>query len=100
MGPRRQPAAERRRIRGAVLVSARLTAAFVLLVLLAQLISLTGRRDALASQSIDPLRDSHGVVVNGHGPPPVSAKSWVIVDADSGDVLAAKDAHRRLRPAS
>jgi D-alanyl-D-alanine carboxypeptidase (penicillin-binding protein 5/6) len=30
----------------------------------------------------------------------VLAKSWVVVDADSGDVLAAKNAHMRLRPAS
>jgi D-alanyl-D-alanine carboxypeptidase (penicillin-binding protein 5/6) len=30
----------------------------------------------------------------------VFAKSWVIADAETGDVLAAKNAHLRLRPAS
>ncbi|MFE2048361.1 D-alanyl-D-alanine carboxypeptidase family protein [Streptomyces sp. NPDC059459] len=34
------------------------------------------------------------------GVPDVSALSWVVADADSGDVLAAHDAHRRLPPAS
>ncbi|MFM9371386.1 D-alanyl-D-alanine carboxypeptidase family protein [Streptomyces sp. Da 82-17] len=33
-------------------------------------------------------------------PRDVSALSWVVADADSGDVLAAHDAHRRLPPAS
>ncbi|MDH6228545.1 MULTISPECIES: D-alanyl-D-alanine carboxypeptidase family protein [Streptomyces] len=32
--------------------------------------------------------------------PEVSALSWVVADARSGDVLAAHDAHRRLPPAS
>lgn len=32
--------------------------------------------------------------------PPVPASSWVLVDADTGDVLAAKDPHRQLPPAS
>ncbi|MHC5908219.1 D-alanyl-D-alanine carboxypeptidase family protein, partial [Streptomyces sp. S6] len=32
--------------------------------------------------------------------PGVSALSWVVADADSGAVLAASDAHRRLPPAS
>ncbi|MFH8974708.1 D-alanyl-D-alanine carboxypeptidase family protein [Streptomyces sp. NPDC017890] len=34
------------------------------------------------------------------GVPDVSALSWVVADAGSGDVLAAHDAHRRLPPAS
>nr|WP_079133640.1 D-alanyl-D-alanine carboxypeptidase [Streptomyces sp. FXJ1.172]WEO99115.1 D-alanyl-D-alanine carboxypeptidase [Streptomyces sp. FXJ1.172] len=34
------------------------------------------------------------------GVPAVSALSWVVADAGSGDVLAASDAHRRLPPAS
>ncbi|MEU0744443.1 serine hydrolase [Streptomyces sp. NPDC006134] len=33
-------------------------------------------------------------------PPAVSALSWVVADAGTGDVLAAHDAHRRLPPAS
>lgn len=33
-------------------------------------------------------------------PEDLSALSWVVADADSGDVLAAHDAHRRLPPAS
>ena len=32
--------------------------------------------------------------------PGVSALSWLVADADSGEVLAAHDAHRRLPPAS
>ena len=55
---------------------------------------------APVSATIDPLRHAHGVVVQGHTPPAVLAKSWIVVDADSGDVLAAKNAHTRLRPAS
>ncbi len=34
------------------------------------------------------------------GVPDVSALSWVVADAGTGDVLAAHDAHRRLPPAS
>ena len=33
-------------------------------------------------------------------PPEVTASSWIVVDLDSGDVLAARDAHGRYRPAS
>ncbi|MEE1753575.1 D-alanyl-D-alanine carboxypeptidase [Streptomyces sp. SP18CS02] len=33
-------------------------------------------------------------------PPELSARSWLVADARSGDVLAAHDAHRRLPPAS
>ncbi|GAA2475321.1 D-alanyl-D-alanine carboxypeptidase [Streptomyces gobitricini] len=33
-------------------------------------------------------------------PPRLSARSWLIADAATGDVLAAHDAHRRLPPAS
>lgn len=47
----------------------------------------------------DPL-DAPGIVVDGRMPPKVQAKSWVVVDADTGDVLAARNAHERLRPAS
>ncbi|MFF8378259.1 D-alanyl-D-alanine carboxypeptidase family protein [Streptomyces sp. NPDC015661] len=32
--------------------------------------------------------------------PPVSALSWVVADASSGEVLAARNAHRKLPPAS
>ncbi|NEY34195.1 D-alanyl-D-alanine carboxypeptidase [Streptomyces sp. PRKS01-65] len=34
------------------------------------------------------------------GPPAVSAESWVVADARTGEVLAAHDAHRPLPPAS
>ncbi|MEV6612383.1 serine hydrolase [Streptomyces sp. NPDC051051] len=34
------------------------------------------------------------------GVPDVSALSWLVADADTGDVLAASNAHRRLPPAS
>jgi len=47
---------------------------------------------------------SSGIVVDGAvgipSLPPVSATSFVIADADTGVVLAAKDAHQRLAPAS
>lgn len=33
-------------------------------------------------------------------PEQVSALSWVVADASTGDVLASKDAHRHLPPAS
>jgi D-alanyl-D-alanine carboxypeptidase (penicillin-binding protein 5/6) len=32
--------------------------------------------------------------------PPTSAAAWVVADADTGEVLAAHDPHRKLRPAS
>ncbi len=40
------------------------------------------------------------MVVDGHQPPKVLAKSWIVVDADTGEVLAAKNGHDPLRPAS
>ena len=48
------------------------------------------------------LLDAQGVVVDGASPPPptVTAPSWVVADLDSGDVLAATNAHARLAPAS
>lgn len=55
---------------------------------------------ALASQDLDPLSDDHGVVVDGPEPPKVWAQSWIVADAETGEVLAAKNAHQRLRPAS
>lgn len=54
---------------------------------------------AAGATSDDPL-DAPGVVVDGRTPPKVLARSWVVVDADTGDVLAARNAHERLRPAS
>jgi serine-type D-Ala-D-Ala carboxypeptidase (penicillin-binding protein 5/6) len=49
--------------------------------------------------------EGHGVLVNylsGKVPrlPEVTASAWVIADADTGQVLAAKDPHGRYRPAS
>ena len=55
---------------------------------------------AATASPADPLRGTHDVVVDGPPPPKVYAKSWIVVDADTGDVLAAKNAHLRLRPAS
>ncbi|MGZ4594085.1 MAG: D-alanyl-D-alanine carboxypeptidase family protein [Actinomycetes bacterium] len=46
---------------------------------------------------------SHGVVVDAPGAtrlPKLSAGSFVLADLDTGDVLAARDPHGRLRPAS
>jgi D-alanyl-D-alanine carboxypeptidase (penicillin-binding protein 5/6) len=48
----------------------------------------------------------HGVIVNypaGHVVrklPAVAASSWLVADADTGQVLAAKDPHGKFRPAS
>ncbi|MEO8107528.1 MAG: D-alanyl-D-alanine carboxypeptidase [Actinomycetes bacterium] len=52
-----------------------------------------------AVASSDPLNRS-GVVVDGRQPPKVRAASWIVVDADTGEVLAAKNGHGQLRPAS
>ncbi|MEO8330412.1 MAG: serine hydrolase [Candidatus Nanopelagicales bacterium] len=41
-----------------------------------------------------------GLLVDGSHPPKVLAKSWLIADAETGDVLAAQNEHRRLKPAS
>jgi D-alanyl-D-alanine carboxypeptidase (penicillin-binding protein 5/6) len=40
------------------------------------------------------------VVADGAAPPAVKASAWVVADADTGEVLAAKAPHARLRPAS
>jgi D-alanyl-D-alanine carboxypeptidase (penicillin-binding protein 5/6) len=61
---------------------------------------LVGAVSPVAATVGDPLGGTHDVVVDGPMPPKVYAKSWVVVDADTGDVLAAKNAHLRLRPAS
>jgi D-alanyl-D-alanine carboxypeptidase (penicillin-binding protein 5/6) len=53
-----------------------------------------------APQAFDPLRDGHGVIVDGRMPPSVKAQSWVVADATTGEILAAKNAHEPLRPAS
>ncbi|MFZ0324299.1 MAG: D-alanyl-D-alanine carboxypeptidase [Actinomycetes bacterium] len=42
----------------------------------------------------------HGVVVDGARAPQVWAQAWVLADATTGQVLAAKNAHVRHRPAS
>lgn len=55
---------------------------------------------ATAADDTDPLR-APGVVVHGvAAPPTVLAKAWIVADAETGDVLAAKHAHLRLPPAS
>jgi D-alanyl-D-alanine carboxypeptidase (penicillin-binding protein 5/6) len=46
---------------------------------------------------------THGIVVDAPGAtalPPVRASSYLLADLDTGEVLAAKDPHGRLRPAS
>ena len=53
-----------------------------------------------ASPSTDPLRDQPGIIVDGRTPPDVFARAWIVVDAKTGDVLAAKNAHLKMRPAS
>ncbi|MGW9447472.1 D-alanyl-D-alanine carboxypeptidase family protein [Streptomyces sp. NPDC055632] len=54
---------------------------------------------------VDPARlDQRGVQVQplagAPRPPSASALSWVVADASTGEVLAARDAHRKLPPAS
>ncbi|KQX49865.1 MULTISPECIES: serine hydrolase [unclassified Streptomyces] len=58
-----------------------------------------------ARQHVDPARlDRKGTQVQplpgAPAVPSVSALSWVVADASSGEVLAARDAHRKLPPAS
>ncbi|WP_435057904.1 D-alanyl-D-alanine carboxypeptidase family protein [Streptomyces sp. bgisy060] len=58
-----------------------------------------------ARRFVDPARlDRKGVQVQrspgAPAVPSVSALSWVVADASSGDVLAARNAHRKLPPAS
>ncbi|ULR48580.1 serine hydrolase [Streptomyces deccanensis] len=66
--------------------------------------SATGTRDAKAAQGAPSLY-GHGTQVRRRAgapevPQDVSAVSWLVADADSGAVLAAHDAHRKLPPAS
>jgi serine-type D-Ala-D-Ala carboxypeptidase (penicillin-binding protein 5/6) len=75
-------------------LSRTLAAAVVLGVL-----GVVGAPGAAVAVTGDPL-DAPGIVVDGRMPPKIQAKSWVVVDADTGDVLAARNAHERLRPAS
>ncbi len=57
---------------------------------------------AHANEVGGPALDRPGVVVGTGGSPlpTVSATSWVVADATTGEVLAAKSAHLRHRPAS
>ncbi len=59
---------------------------------------------AVGSAIGGPLLASPGVVVRLTGTatalPALSASSWVLADLDTGEVIAAKAAHQRLRPAS
>jgi len=64
------------------------------------MLALAGPSVAFASHGVDPLSDGHGVVVDGPEPPKVWAQSWIVADAQTGEVLAAKNAHEQLRPAS
>jgi D-alanyl-D-alanine carboxypeptidase (penicillin-binding protein 5/6) len=41
-----------------------------------------------------------GVHVDGGQPPAISAKSWLVADLGTGDIIGAKNVHARLRPAS
>ncbi|MEU1896714.1 D-alanyl-D-alanine carboxypeptidase family protein [Streptomyces pristinaespiralis] len=59
-------------------------------------------RPASADASLLQRPGTHVGPLNGAPdlPEDVSALSWLVADADTGDVLAAHDAHRRLPPAS
>ena len=40
------------------------------------------------------------VEADGATPPKIYAKSWVVADAETGEVLASRNAHKQLKPAS
>ncbi|MEU6624279.1 serine hydrolase [Streptomyces litmocidini] len=67
--------------------------------------SVVGEPTPPARQYVDPARlDRRGTQVQrlpgAPSVPSVSALSWVVADASSGEVLAARNAHRKLPPAS
>ena len=76
-------------------------AVVALLVVLGSVLGLVAPASAAPTFPAD-LLDGPGVVVDGASPvpPAVTAQSWVVADLDSGDVLAASNAHARLAPAS
>ncbi|MEV6315736.1 serine hydrolase [Streptomyces sp. NPDC051776] len=64
-----------------------------------------GQHHAVPARVGGPLLSRHGVqALPGRGAPglpsDISALSWMVSDARTGQVLAAKDAHRKLAPAS
>ncbi|MFH8346638.1 D-alanyl-D-alanine carboxypeptidase family protein [Streptomyces sp. NPDC018045] len=63
-----------------------------------------GRRAADPGAAEGRLADRTGLVVVGAGAPAlpdgVSARAWTVTDVRTGDVLAARNAHQRLAPAS
>ncbi len=81
------------RVRGATLVLSASTVLGVLAVSVAPAIpaSATSRQDQLISVDAQP-----GVP----RVPRVPASSWILADADTGEILASKDPHRQLPPAS
>lgn len=90
--------------------------ALLLLVLLLPLLVLSSAVSVAAPRPSEPMpprpgapadpallhRDGTQVrLPSGVAPPPtLSARSWLVADADTGDVLAAYNAHKRLPPAS
>ena len=73
------------------------------LLLIAPVVALTAAGAARADQVSTiggPALAQHGVVASGAEPPKVYAQSWVLADATTGEVLAAKNAHLQHRPAS
>lgn len=54
----------------------------------------------LVSLAILLLRDTHAEVAPIPGPPPIAAKAYLLMDANSGRVLAEQNADERLEPAS
>lgn len=81
--------------------------AWVWSALLAAALLLAGPGAAAGTPTGEPILpvdglEGPGVVVDPTSPPPpaVTAGSWVVADLDSGDVLAASNAHTPLSPAS
>ena len=69
----------------------------------AALLALTGVSTAAASPVVPDLLASPGIVVSAGAPPlptSITGESWLVADADTGAVLAARDAHGSHLPAS
>jgi D-alanyl-D-alanine carboxypeptidase (penicillin-binding protein 5/6) len=55
-----------------------------------------GDRLGLSGTQVEPRPGAHAPAL----PDDLTARSWIVADAETGDVLASVDAHRRLAPAS
>ncbi|WP_156723814.1 D-alanyl-D-alanine carboxypeptidase family protein [Streptomyces apocyni] len=91
--------------RAAVMGTASLVVGALLLVPAAPAVATAEPRPPKPMAADSPLLDREGTQVRPRRGAPelpggVSALSWLVADADTGEVLAARDAHRQLPPAS